>query len=139
LSIIKNQHVKISARISEVIGWSGKRPEKFDRNLAQSLVNSPANGNISFLLISAGKFRRKHMIGFKELLVILLIVIILFGANRLPRIMGDIGKGVRSLRDGLKGEENEQAAADKPAAPKSLPASSAQENTVTPREDSKIS
>lgn len=79
------------------------------------------------------------MIGFKELLVILLIVIILFGANRLPRIMGDIGKGVRSLRDGLKGEENEQAAADKPAAPKSLPASSAQENTVTPREDSKIS
>jgi sec-independent protein translocase protein TatA len=40
-----------------------------------------------------------------ELLLILLIVFVLFGAGKLPKVMGDIGKGVRSLRDGLKDEE----------------------------------
>ena len=40
-----------------------------------------------------------------HLIVVLLIVLLLFGAGKLPRIMGDIGKGVRSLREGLKGED----------------------------------
>ena len=40
-----------------------------------------------------------------ELLLILVIVFVLFGAGKLPRVMGDIGKGIRSLRDGLKDEE----------------------------------
>lgn len=44
-------------------------------------------------------------LGFGELVVILLIVLMLFGAGRLPRIMGDFGKGVRALRDGLKEED----------------------------------
>lgn len=51
-------------------------------------------------------------LGFGELVVILLIVLMLFGAGRLPRIMGDFGKGVRALRDGLKEE-------DKPSPPSS--------------------
>lgn len=40
-----------------------------------------------------------------HLIVILLIVLLIFGAGKLPRIMGDIGKGVRSLREGLKGDD----------------------------------
>ncbi|MFW0777214.1 MAG: Sec-independent protein translocase subunit TatA [Rickettsiales bacterium] len=40
-----------------------------------------------------------------QLLLILVIVFIFFGAGKLPRVMGDVGKGVRSLREGLKGEE----------------------------------
>ncbi len=40
-----------------------------------------------------------------ELLLILLIVFVLFGAGKLPKVMGDMGKGIRSLRDGLKDEE----------------------------------
>jgi sec-independent protein translocase protein TatA len=40
-----------------------------------------------------------------HLIVVLLIVLLIFGAGKLPRIMGDIGKGVRSLREGLKGDE----------------------------------
>ena len=40
-----------------------------------------------------------------QLLLILVIVFIFFGAGKLPRVMGDVGKGIRSLRDGLKGEE----------------------------------
>ncbi len=40
-----------------------------------------------------------------KLLLILLIVLLIFGAAKLPRIMGDIGKGVRNLKEGLKGED----------------------------------
>lgn len=42
---------------------------------------------------------------FWHLLLILIVVFTIFGAGRLPKVMGDVGKGVRSLRDGLKGED----------------------------------
>jgi sec-independent protein translocase protein TatA len=45
------------------------------------------------------------MLSIPHLLLVLVIVLLVFGAGRLPRVMGDIGKGIRSLRDGLK-EEN---------------------------------
>jgi len=34
--------------------------------------------------------------------------LILFGPGRLPRLMKDIGEGVKGLRDGLKGKEVEE-------------------------------
>lgn len=37
-----------------------------------------------------------------KLLLILLIVLLVFGTSKLPKIMEDIGKGMKSLRDGLK-------------------------------------
>ncbi|MEI6730646.1 MAG: Sec-independent protein translocase subunit TatA, partial [Pseudomonadota bacterium] len=40
-----------------------------------------------------------------KLLVILIIVFVIFGAGKLPQVMGDIGKGIKSLKDGLKGDE----------------------------------
>lgn len=40
-----------------------------------------------------------------HLLLLLLLVFVVFGAGKLPRVMGDIGKGVRSLREGLKSED----------------------------------
>ncbi len=46
-------------------------------------------------------------IGFINILVVLFIVLILFGAGKLPKVMGDLGKGIRSFREGLKGEEAE--------------------------------
>ncbi|MDF3033658.1 MAG: tatA [Alphaproteobacteria bacterium] len=34
------------------------------------------------------------------------IVLVLFGAGKLPRVMGDIAKGVRAFKEGMKdGEE----------------------------------
>lgn len=39
-----------------------------------------------------------------HLLLVLVIIFILFGAGRLPQVMGDLGKGIRSLREGLKGD-----------------------------------
>lgn len=42
-----------------------------------------------------------------HLLLLLIVVLIVFGAGKLPRVMGDVGKGIRSLREGLKNEEDE--------------------------------
>lgn len=35
--------------------------------------------------------------------VVLLIVLLLFGAGRLPRLMGELGRGVGRFRAGLRG------------------------------------
>ena len=43
-------------------------------------------------------------LSLSHLVVVLLIVLVVFGAGRLPRIMGDMGKGIRSFKDGLKDE-----------------------------------
>ena len=39
-----------------------------------------------------------------HLLLILIVVFVVFGAGKLPRVMGDMGKGIRALRDGMKEE-----------------------------------
>lgn len=41
-------------------------------------------------------------IGFQELLVILVIVIILFGASRLPQLGRGLGEGISNFKRGLK-------------------------------------
>ncbi|MGB1539836.1 MAG: twin-arginine translocase TatA/TatE family subunit, partial [Rickettsiales bacterium] len=43
-------------------------------------------------------------IGIWQLLLILVIVLVVFGAGKLPRVMGDMGRGIRSMKEGLKGE-----------------------------------
>ncbi len=51
-------------------------------------------------------------LGMGELVLILVIVFVLFGAGKLPQVMGDIGKGVKSLKKGLKDEEKQQNLAE---------------------------
>lgn len=46
--------------------------------------------------------------GIGELALILLIVLLLFGAGRIPAVMKDLGRGVRSLKEGLKEGEPEK-------------------------------
>lgn len=48
------------------------------------------------------------MIGFREIVVILLVVLIVFGAGKLPNVMGDLGKGIRNFKDGLKDGDDDQ-------------------------------
>ena len=48
-----------------------------------------------------------------KLIIILAIVLVVFGAGKIPHIMGDIGKGIRSLKEGLKGEEETKKLEDK--------------------------
>ena len=47
-------------------------------------------------------------IGPTELVIILFIVLIIFGAGRLPEIGGAIGKGIRAFKRGQSGEEDAQ-------------------------------
>ena len=45
-------------------------------------------------------------LGLPELLIILVVVILLFGAGRISKIAGEVGRGFREFRKGLKDEEN---------------------------------
>ena len=40
--------------------------------------------------------------GFTELLIILAILIVIFGANRLPELGRGIGRGIRNFKDATK-------------------------------------
>jgi sec-independent protein translocase protein TatA len=46
-------------------------------------------------------------IGMTELLVVFGIVLLLFGAKRLPEIGGSLGKGIREFKGSLKEVEKE--------------------------------
>lgn len=48
-------------------------------------------------------------IGVWQVLLILAIVLIIFGAGKLPRVMGDFGKGLKSFKSGLKEDEEENS------------------------------
>ncbi|MGV8039815.1 MAG: twin-arginine translocase TatA/TatE family subunit [Thermoanaerobaculaceae bacterium] len=41
-------------------------------------------------------------LGFQELLIILLIVVIIFGASKLPQLGRGIGEGIKNFRDSLR-------------------------------------
>jgi sec-independent protein translocase protein TatA len=45
-------------------------------------------------------------LGIPELLIILVIVVVLFGAGRLPQIGSGLGEGIRNFRKSMK-EKNE--------------------------------
>jgi sec-independent protein translocase protein TatA len=44
-------------------------------------------------------------LGVPELLIILLIVILIFGAGKLPQLGKGLGDGLRNFKDSLKGGE----------------------------------
>lgn len=44
-------------------------------------------------------------LGTTELVIILLILIFIFGASRIPDLAKSLGSGVRGFRDSLKGED----------------------------------
>lgn len=48
-------------------------------------------------------------IGIPELLVILLIVVIIFGASKLPKLGQGLGEGIRNFKKGLKGNDSPPA------------------------------
>jgi sec-independent protein translocase protein TatA len=53
-------------------------------------------------------------LGIPELLIILVIVILIFGANRLPEIGRGIGRGIRNFKDATKnGQDKDKDKDDK--------------------------
>jgi sec-independent protein translocase protein TatA len=45
-------------------------------------------------------------LGMWELLLILLIVIVLFGASRIPQLAKGLGEGIRNFKQGIRGDED---------------------------------
>ena len=45
------------------------------------------------------------MPGGFELVIILVIVVILFGVGKLPKVLGQLGKGVKAFKEGVQGNE----------------------------------
>ena len=42
-------------------------------------------------------------------IIVLLIVLLLFGAGKLPKVMGDLAKGVKSFKAGLQDDSDDAA------------------------------
>jgi sec-independent protein translocase protein TatA len=53
--------------------------------------------------------------GVPELLIILVIVVLLFGPGRIGKIAGELGKGIRSFREGLGNKEDEATTGTPPS------------------------
>lgn len=44
-------------------------------------------------------------LGTTELIIILVIVLVVFGAGKLPKVMRDVGKGVKSFKEAMSDED----------------------------------
>jgi sec-independent protein translocase protein TatA len=76
-----------------------------------------------------GSFSLMHWI------VVLAIILILFGAGKLPRVMGDFAKGIKAFKLGMKEEDEEAEAAATPAQvppPAAKPAAASAATVVDP-------
>ncbi|SEA77369.1 sec-independent protein translocase protein TatA [Desulfuromusa kysingii] len=47
-------------------------------------------------------------LGTQELLIIMVLVMIVFGAGKLPQVGGALGKGIRNFKKGINDDEEEQ-------------------------------
>ena len=52
-------------------------------------------------------------LGFGEIAVIALLILLLFGGKKIPELMKGIGKGVKSFKEGMKEVEEELKDTDK--------------------------
>ena len=48
-------------------------------------------------------------LGTTELIIILVLVMIIFGAGKLPQVGGALGKGLRNFKDGVKEGDEEKS------------------------------
>ncbi|MCH8207597.1 MAG: twin-arginine translocase TatA/TatE family subunit, partial [Nitrospinae bacterium] len=64
-------------------------------------------------------------IGFPELMVILVIIMIIFGAGKLPEIGNAFGKSIKNFKQSMKEAEQEEIAAEGPASTETASADAA--------------
>ena len=46
--------------------------------------------------------------GIWQIVLIVLIVVLVFGAGKIPRVMGDFAKGIKSFKAGMLGKEEDK-------------------------------
>jgi sec-independent protein translocase protein TatA len=59
-------------------------------------------------------------IGPQELFILFLIVLLVFGAKRIPEIGRSIGRGIQEFKKGMRDVESELTVSDKPEEKKSI-------------------
>ncbi|HYP40138.1 MAG TPA: twin-arginine translocase TatA/TatE family subunit [Chloroflexia bacterium] len=71
-----------------------------------------------------------------ELLIILAIILVIFGAGKLPQVFGSLGKGVREFREATEGKETaaQPPATTAPAVTTTTTTPPASSTTVTTQE-----
>src|SRR5436305_5003788 len=75
-------------------------------------------------------------LGPTELIIILVIVLLLFGSTRLPKLAKSLGEASKEFKKGVnEREQEEQAAQTTPAAPPPAPAPSAPPVATPPASD----
>jgi sec-independent protein translocase protein TatA len=45
-------------------------------------------------------------LSFSHLLIVLVVVLVMFGAGRLPQAMGDLARGLKAFKEGLKDDDS---------------------------------
>ena len=55
-------------------------------------------------------------LGLPEILIIVVVILLIFGARRLPEIGTSMGKGIRTFKTALMGEEEKQGVEKQAAA-----------------------
>ena len=58
-------------------------------------------------------------IGLPQILIVLLVILLIFGAKRLPEIGASLGKGIRTFKSSVTGEDEVNPAEQKNETPKS--------------------
>lgn len=56
-------------------------------------------------------------IGLPEILIFLVVVLLLFGASRVPEIGRSLGKGMREFKDAVTGRDEDERPSSLPRAP----------------------
>jgi sec-independent protein translocase protein TatA len=87
------------------------------------VLGSPARIEFGqpFGVAAMGSFSLMHWI------VVLAIILILFGAGKLPRVMGDFAKGIKAFKAGMKEEDEAET-----VPPAQVPPPTATASTVAP-------
>lgn len=69
-----------------------------------------------------------------ELLILLVVLLLIFGAKRLPEMGRSLGKGMREFKDSVTGVE-EKLTASEPSPPAELPSPSAEPASHSPGQE----
>lgn len=51
-------------------------------------------------------------VGWPELIVVLVIILLVFGVGRISKVAGEIGAGIKSFKDGLSGKSEQDQTSD---------------------------
>lgn len=72
-------------------------------------------------------------IGPFGLIIILIVVLLLFGRGKIPQLMGDVAKGVKSFKRGMKEDPDEEEERDSAKDPEKLQSDGEDAIDVTPK------